>query len=244
MRVGLSLSASVHYDVLRHLELGADAASLHDGAKAPWSAALTAAYPTGEGSDLVQVLPLITPNLGALLTVLREGGPFERRLGAVIADHAPAFGVSWQAARADHARRADALADALDGPLRSARAALWSRAGRAAPELLVLDARPLGRHARGAAIGGRQVVAASFAHDDADLFCAILHEETHSVSDPEVLGGRRPARDTRRAAPGYAVHRALERAALDVADEVIRHAVPELAQHHARWVERRRAGLG
>lgn len=240
MRLGLSLAASVHYDVLRHLDLGADAASIHAGATAPWSAALEAEYPTGGRADRVQVLPLITPDLSALLAVLREGGGFERMLAQVVGEHARSFEPTWRAAQAAYERRADAAAERLFGPLTAARTALWRRIERTPPELLVLDARPLGRYARGATIGDRQVVACAFDRSDEDLFCAILHEETHAVTDPEVLRRHHRPRDTRRTAEGYAVHRALELAALELADAVVRESVTELATHHARWVERLR----
>lgn len=243
MSFGLSLAASVHYDVLRHVDLGANAASIHDGARASWSDGIAADFPSGPRADRVQVLPLITPNLPSLLAALRELGSFERTLAGVVADHATPFEARWNATRREHERRVDQVAEALYAPLAAARTALWSRVERAPPPLLVLDARPLGRHARGATIDQRTIVAASFALDDADLFCAIFHEETHAVSDAGVVRRDTQCRDTRRSSPGYAAHRALEVAALDLADDVVRASVPELAEHHTRWVEQRRRSL-
>ncbi len=240
-RFGLSLAASVYYDVLARVDLGADAASIYSGVDAPWSARIAAMYPSGDRADRVQVLPLLTPNLASLLAALRSLGPFEDALAAVLADHAPDFEARWNAERAGYETQLDRAAVALEAPLAAARTALWRRADRTPPPALVLDARALGAHGRGTAIDGRQIVATSFARADEDLFCTILHEETHAVSDAAV---RREhpgvVRATARGNAGHALHRALEDAALRLADEVVREAVPELAGYHARWIARYR----
>lgn len=241
-RFGLSFSATAYYDVLARLDIGPNAASIFDGRTAPWSERLAALHPNGDRSDHVQVLPLITPGIEELIAILRQAGDFEHELAAVVEATAPIAAAGWTELRPVYEQRLDEAVAAIAEPLAAARTALWTRAKKRPPPLLVLDARPLGRHARGASFEGRQIVAASFDQSDEDLFCRLLHEETHAVSDPAVFrehAGR--TRSTNRGDDGYAVHRAVEAAALSLADDVVNEAVPELARHHHAWVQRARS---
>ena len=217
IQLGLSRCASAYYGILRRLDLGANAASLYDGDAAPWSARLEALYPSGPRSDFLQTLPLMTPNADALLRALRGRGAFESALAGVFETYLDDYPERTR----DQERRLDAAARSITGPLETARRALWQRAGRTPPAMLVLDVRTLGRHGRGASVADRQVVAASFALADEDLFCLVLHEDTHAVSDPDVVRDLPLERSTAKRDAGYPIHRAVESAALRLADEVV-----------------------
>jgi hypothetical protein len=210
---------AVAYHVLAHLDLGRDAASLHDDTlpARPWAAALREAYAAARGRLAVHGAPLWYGD--RLVARLREGVPTMlrdaegRALALAFADAIETEAPAYLAAFERDARPLDDIATAIAEPLARLRAALWERAG-AAPPLVIVDCmQPMEW-----------------------LACQVLHEEIHAITDDAVLAGRDArTRDTRAGTPGYAMHDELERAAIEVGDALVRARAPEWSDAYARW---------
>lgn len=250
VRVGRHLSATLAYHVLSHLDLGRDAASLHAPGRPrrPWAAPLRAAYGAAPGRTALQFVGLYGWTVDELVARLGEGrlatleDPAGRRLCELFAGalefERGAVEREFALDSAAHAARARRFAPLL-APLVRCRAALWRRLGRTPPPLVVLDCPALGRHGRGMTYRPtRRGVAVSLGEPPEHVFCQILHEETHPVSDRHGRDG--PARDTRVGARGFASHRRAEQRAVALGAEVVAAAAPELSEAFATWIARHR----
>ncbi len=223
------------YAVLAHLDLGADAANLYDPSLPvqAWAAELLEAYRAAPGRLMLHGVGLLAGT--GLVARLRDEPPAGlrdprgRRLCHLVAD---AMGALSDAA-VPYAQVPDEIVE----PLRTLRAALWEREGRA-PPLCIADCPALGRAGRAVATDAGRVVAVSLAEPAEHVLCQVLHEETHAVTDPVVRatwssGG--PPRDTAAGSPGFARHRALETAAIEVGEALIQARAPQWSDAYQRW---------
>ncbi len=230
------LHAALLYHVLSHLDLGRDAASLYDPRrpKPAWVEPLRAAYRADPQRLRVHFLAHWTADLETLDAALGE------------VELADALGVALRAARAtveaalarDDAAARHARFEAEVVPaLTRCRDALHAGA---APPLRVLDVPALGPHGRGLGLPRERVVAVSLAPPSDHVFCQVLHEEVHPITDPRVQAAWRgeETRDTRAGSAGHALHAALEKAALDEGADVIAAEAPEFVEAYARWCAR------
>ncbi len=233
--------AEVAYHVLAHLDLGRDAASLYDDTllAKPWTPALYGAYAKARGRLAVHGAPLWYGE--RLVERLREGVPAMlrdaegRALARAFADAIETEATAHLTAfECDDTALAD-VATALAAPLSRLRAALWERVGQP-PPLVIVHCPALRKCARAARRDDARIVATDCAQPIEWLACQVLHEEVHAITDDAVLAGRDArARDTRVGAPGHALHRELERAAIEVGDALVQARAPEWAEAYARW---------
>lgn len=232
------------FHVLAHLDLGRDAASLHDETLPDheWVGGLREAYAAAPGRLHVHALAL--RHLEGL-EGLRHAPPpglddaAGRRVLACLLDamasERVAFAAAWEAGQSEaEARRVEVIAR-IGRPLATLRSALWEQQGEP-PLLTVLDCPALGLAGRGGSDDEGRVVAVSFAAPIEHLLCQILHEEIHAVTDPAARGTEpSAAQDTRSGTPGHAMHVALEHAALEVGEALIAARAPEWTDAYARW---------
>lgn len=237
------------FHVLAHLELGRDAASLHDETlpEREWAPALQAAYAAAPGRLQLHALGLWHR---AGLEGLREAPPpgLRDRAGRVLltclldamASERAGFMRGWEASAVQAEARRVEVAARLTGPLTALRGVLWEALGEP-PPLTLLDCPALDLAGRATSDAHGHVIAVSLAAPVDHLLCQILHEEVHPVTDPvvrEALPGA--VQDTRTGTPGHALHEAIEHAAIEVGEAVILERAPEWAEAYARW--RRRFG--
>ena len=232
------------FHVLSHLDLGADAANLYDATlpTEPWVEGLASAYAAAPGRLTLHAVALSAgPQLGS---TLRDAPPpalsdpagrellrrFAAALHAVRESYRTAFDAAGPGARNLKRERATALG----GPLKRLRAALYEVHGEP-PPLRILDCPALGPCGRAIAEERGRIVAVSLEQDVEHLLCQILHEEVHAVTDPAVRSGGDAPQDTRRGTPGYALHEALETAAIEVGAALIEARAPAWAPAYARW---------
>ena len=239
------LHAQLHYHVLAHLDLGRDAANLHDP-RLPWrwwARPLLGVYRAAPGRLLLQGLPLWCDSLDGLLQML-EGPRLDRQLG----DEAGRL-LRKRFARA--LRRERRTVERRQGPgtapgplledLRRLRSALYEDTGQPAPPLQILDCPALGTpggwsHGRAGTVGGRRVVAVSLEVDWQRALVQILHEEIHPVTDPAVRARFRDLeQDTRADSEGYALHAALERENVAHGQRLLERHAPELLDCYGAW---------
>lgn len=221
------LRAWVHYHVLSHLDLGADAANIFRAeARSAWVAGLLDAYQNASDRLRVQHTPMT-----------EKGSQDDRlRTGLQAARDAvwPAVEVAWQ--RDEPQDRHERFYLEVAPALQACRAAAN---GAAPPPLIVWDVPALGRHGRAAQVNGNRVVATSLAEPSEHVFCQVLHEEMHPVTDPLVAemfeGVDMRTRDTHIDGAGYALHRALEVAAVEGGRQIIEQVAPRFAPAYARW---------
>lgn len=223
------------YAVLARLDLGADAASLFD-ARLPggaWVQPLLAAYRAAPGRLMLHGVALLRST--DLRACLRDEPPpglddaAGRRLCAASLD-------ALDATAADPLNYAEVPSEIVE-PLQALRLALWERVGPP-PALRVVDCPALGRAGRAVAAEQGRVVAVSLAEPAEHVFCQVLHEETHAVTDPLVRDSwtpSGPSRDTAVGGPGYARHQALETAAIEVGDALIAARAPVWNDAYQRW---------
>lgn len=219
------LRAWVHYAALSHLDLGRDAANLYrPHPRVSWADALLEAYRAAPDRLVVQHAP-ITGHTSA-------SAELEAAMDVATATLWPDIEAAWQADDASdrHARFHLEVAPALFACRRAA-------CGREPAPLLIWDVPALGRHGRAAATATHRVVATSLAESSAHVFCQILHEEMHPVTDPLVheLLGDLDERDTRADSAGFMVHRALEVAAVEGGRQIVESTAPEFAAAYAVW---------
>ncbi len=230
------------YHVLAHLDLGRDAANLHDPRlpARPWVEALRAAWEGAPGRLTLHALVLRHREPAMLLDSLANppaplNDPGGRALCAAMADavraELPGFGAGW---RVDAGAEAGALVERIS----RLHGLLWSHQASAPPPLLLLDCPALGRAGRGSRETGTQIVAFSLDAGMEHATQQILHELMHGVTDPHVPGDG--PRDTRLGSPGWSRHAELERVALTATDAFLRARAPELVSSFERWL----GGLG
>lgn len=223
------------YAVLAHLDLGADAANLYDPTLPDqvWVQPLLEAYRAAPGRLMLHGVGLLAQT--GLRARLREAPPVGlrdpqgRRLCSLAAEAMETL--------ADVPLRYASVPETIVAPLQTLRDALWEREGRA-PPLCVADCPALGRAGRAVATDVGRVVAVSLAEPADHVLCQVLHEETHAVTDPVVRGSwgaGGPARDTAAGSAGFARHRALETAAIEVGEALIQARAPRWADAYARW---------
>lgn len=223
--------------VLAHLDLGRDAANLHDDTlpEHHWVEPLKEAYAGAPGRLSLHALPLRS-DWPTIVTALRTAPPrsLSDDRGRALASR---FADAWDATNDFVPTWARPPTD-LVAPLQSLRLALWERVGPP-PPLTILDVEPLGPHARAIEEAGRRIVATSLAEPLEHALCQIFHEEVHASSDPLVRVGREHEhRDTAVGRPGYALHADLERTAIEVGQAIIEARAPELLGAYARWRDR------
>lgn len=227
-----SASAALLYHVLAHLDLGRDAASLFDRSlpMRPWADDLRVAYGNARGRLVVHAIALVHDDP---IAVLRDDPPPALRddAGRVLAT------CLADAMEAEAQRYVPAFAEPptqLLEPLAVLRSALYERVG-APPPLAILDCPALRLAGRAATRDGTRVVAVSLAQDPGHILCQTIHEEIHAVTDPVVRAGSTLGQDTRASSPGYALHRELERAAIEVGDALVAARAPQWSPVYARW---------
>lgn len=232
------------FHVLAHLDLGRDAASIYDETlpEREWVEGLREAYAAAAGRLQVHAVGL---RFREGIDGLREMPPpglrdaagrrlLERLIDAMSSER-EAFVEAWVASEAEaEVRRAEVVAEIAE-PLAVLRRALWEQRGEA-PALTVLDCPALGLAGRGANDPLGRVVAVSLAVPAEHILCQILHEEIHPVTDP-VIRETMPstAQDTRAGTTGYALHAALEHAAVEVGEALIQARAPEWSDAYTRW---------
>jgi len=254
-------ATALWYHLLAHLDLGRDAASLHDrgylaeagsSALAVRAPALARACATIADPLALQVLPLALPAdapPGALDELLEGGGPEPARglVATLLGDTAgEALAAALAAALEDERSRF------LAGPWRREEARLAADASRwgalldeeLAPhsailgltaEVEVRPCRALAGAGRALELRERTVVAVGppRSADGLELLFQVLHELTHAASDPLVRGAG--DRATREGAPGYAVHFRLEQAVLALDYHLLRRRRPALLARYLDW---------
>jgi hypothetical protein len=251
IRVERSEAAAIVYEVLAHVDLGPDAASLFDPRRPAraWARPLRDAYDRAPGRLFVHAIGLKTASTEALVHALREGTPGladhdGRALGAAIADAIEDLRAEFRARFLADAegfeRRRDAFLREAAPVLARLRAALVETTGAPPPPLRVLDCPALGGNGRATAIAGERVVAVSLAMPHPHPLLQVLHEEIHPITDPVFATEQPRARDTRAGTPGHAMHRALELAAIEVGDALVSARAPELAEAYRAWRARLR----
>lgn len=230
------LHAALLFHVLSHLDLGRDAASIYDPRRPtpPWLAPLRAAYRADPQRLRVHFLAHWTADLETLDAALGPGKLADALRVALRAERAT---VEAALARDDAAARRARFESEVAPALIRCRDALHAGA---APPLRVLDVPALGPHGRGLGLPRERVVAVSLAPPSDHVFCQVLHEEVHPITDPRVQAAWRgeKVRDTRAGSAGHALHAALERAALDEGADVIAACAPEFEDAYARWCAR------
>jgi len=245
------------YSMLSRLDLGADAACIHDptAPKRPWADALLAAYRLAPGRLRVQFLPLLVDDLDAVLKAL-ETGPLPRLedpdgrllragLAGALQRELNDMRTVWHRATGSLGTLQSAVGPGFLPALREARAELWSRVSEPPPPLQVWHVPALTGHGRAVSRGGQRIVATGLRTDIGQALCQVIHEECHTISDRAVLQrwrsreqGRGPTRDTARDTEGYRLHVELERAAVDLGQQVIDAVLPAFHTDYNRWRER------
>ena len=224
-------SAALLYHVLAHLDLGRDAASLFDPSlpRRAWVDDLRIAYGNAPGRLVVHAIALVHDDpiawlRGELPAPLRDAAG--RELATRLADAMEATDYE--------APFADPPPTQLLEPLATLRAALYERTGDP-PPLTILDCPALRLAGRAASRNGTRIVAVSLAQDPGHVLCQTIHEEIHAVTDPVVRDGSKVGQDTRVHSPGFALHRELERAAIEVGDALVSARAPQWSPAYARW---------
>lgn len=247
IRWARELEPALVFHVLAHLDLGRDAASIHDETlpERAWVGGLREAYAAAPGRLQVHAVGLRhregIEGLGdAPPPGLRDaaGRRLLQRLLDAMASEREAFASAWAATeRETEARRAE-VATRIGEPLDRLRRALWEQHGEP-PPLTVLDCPALGLAGRGAGDDRGRVVAVSLGAPVDHVLCQILHEEIHPVTDPVIRETMSTTpQDTRAGTAGHALHAALEHAAIEVGEALIQARAPEWADAYARWRDR------
>ncbi|MFP4596841.1 MAG: hypothetical protein ACOC9W_00410 [Persicimonas sp.] len=240
--------AELHYFVLSHLDLGADAANLHraDRDDKPWRGELEALYRAAPGRIYLQVIPLYVDDLDTELQWLRSG-----RLPALRDDDslraarlmADVLELEAREQRPPDAREFGEAFQRQLGVLAELRSHLWASAQREPPPLTIVDCPSLasGRwtHGRGAPLAGSHRVAVALDTAPVCALTQVLHEEIHPVSDPAVRARFDDlAQETEAGRPGFELHAAIEQRAIEVGRRLVEAHAP------SAWREVYRAWCG
>ena len=246
-----TLHAALHYHVLSHLDLGADAASLYDTntESRDWIEGVLWAYGNAPGRLALQFLGIQINTLDSLREKLRYGSA-DTGLGdeagrslraaflAALDLERHHFSMAWNRdARLREQRLARASSD-MGARLSALRAELWKGKGDP-PGLTVLDCPALGQAGRSVMLRGRRVVAVNLSSEGDQALYQILHEEVHSITDPLVMAKHAgQTRDTRVDSEGYELHQTLEHAALERGRAVLQAVTPDSMDAYEAWANR------
>ena len=238
------------FRVLSGIDLGVDAANLHDPSSSlrPWAEPLLEAWRRSPRRLYAQVLALRFHDPTELIRRLRTQPPAPLRgeadaaLALALADamesEAPRFLEAWAARPvADPARDAE-----LSAALTQLRGALYAGQDRDPPPLRVLDCPALGRAGRATQYDGQRLVAASLEQPLEHVVMQLLHEEVHPVTDPIVMAewSDEIPRDTQAGSPGHALHQQLEHVAVGATQALLQARAPRWIPAFEAWLE----GLG
>ncbi len=241
--------AALHYHVLAHLDLGQDAASLFD-ARLPrrdWVEDLQQAYQKAGDRLVFQVLPLFCESLDCEYQMLSEplfgrressesGHPRET-LQRALEDEREHFSVEWGKQKSREARTIRRFGGSHGALLGRLRNALFAPNGAPQLDVLFVGGLANGRWTRGRATvwEGRQIIAVSPLVSKDALLIQLLHEEIHSVTDPAIRDQSDLPQNTTVGASGFALHLALERAAIERGHQLIDSTAPRLRRAYRKW---------
>jgi hypothetical protein len=252
------LHAQLLYDLLSHLDLGRDAASIYVSRRPrrTWSEALKAAYLAAPGRLTVQVLPLLTRDLEAMRRALREhrisslqdaaGRHLAELLLTALEAEEPQVQLRWEQSAGAAEARTELLMAWLEPLLTRLRAGLYEEFPLELPPLTLVDCDALshaqGSHGRGLCPERGHLIACSLAAPREQLLCQVFHEQVHAVTDGPIRAGfDGGSQDTRAGSAGYALHRQLEQAAVEWGQRLLEDLAPELLEAYGAW--RRRHGV-
>ncbi|MBT9561252.1 MAG: hypothetical protein IV100_34985 [Myxococcales bacterium] len=210
------------YRVLARLDLGRDAASIYSGAHArPWTQALLAAYRQDPQAIQLQWLGLAHETTDALIQAVETMRESPLRTAILASTQDELATITPQTC----------LTPSFLPRLDTLRHTLYAEPP---PPLTLLHVAALGRHGRAATIQGERRVAVDLNQPEDHALMQILHEECHAVTDREVAHPSIP-RETRFGTAGYAVHRALEDAAVAYGAVVLAEVAPDLLAAYEQW---------
>lgn len=239
------------FQALATLDLRNDAANIFGGRKKAWSNELESAYLAAPGRLLLHGLPLIAGDLDALLHMLREGrfrdvqDSAGMKLAATFADalegEASGEREAWDREAGARLEREKTLAPWL-ADLEKVFASLWSESP---PTVEVHDCPALahreGTHGRSILWAGTLHVAVGLGGPLEQVLCQLVHEAVHVVTDPPIRKAHSGLhQDTRADTAAFALHRALEKAAVERGAELMVERAPRLVKGYDIW--RRRHG--
>ncbi len=234
----------LHYQILSRLDLGRDGANLfHKGqSRSPrWSKKLLRAYREAPGALILQILPLLFPDMESQLEGLRTGTlpgfseNADMRLRRLFAD-------VLESQMADEVVSPEKLNISWLPMLESCRETLWrdlSTLDKEPPPLRILDVPALKRGAwtfgRATYNDHRHIVAVSLDVPWEHALIQVLHEEIHPVTDPAIRRRFSGPRSTAEDSQGFELHRRLEQKAVSVGEKVLRRCASELLTPYKRW---------
>lgn len=106
----------------------------------------------------------------------------------------------------------------------------------APPSLTLLHSPALYSSGRGAQFSAdHRLIAVSFLSSSSWVFCQMLHEEVHVVTDLLFDPTQLTSRDSRQNQTGYMVHQTLELKAVDRTSELIRQSCPQRIPDDINW---------
>lgn len=247
VRVVRRAAPALAYHVLAHLNLGRDAANLHDPdlPEHDWVSPLFSAYQAAPGRLTLHVHALGYDDIDAWLHDLQHRPPSSLQdaagqtliavmVSAVQAERGP-FSAQWQ----PDSQRLQNVETSLGPPLQRLRERLWVAQGTP-PPLTVIDCPALGPCGRATTAGDARLVAVSLSQPRDHVLCQVLHEEMHPLTDPIVRAEwtGHPTRDTRAGTGGAALHQQLEAVAVAATEAFLQAKAPELIPDFQRWKHR------
>ena len=239
IRFGRSRHVDLFYEVLSHLDLGKDAASLyierpHDPV---WAKTIRDAYIRElPRSGVYQFLPLRCADLKALVARLQHDQlTCARGMVQAMSELSSNHAQRWQQDARKDALRIGAICNEISPGLISLRQALWAHIGQSPWPLTVFHTKAIGRHGRGIGFEKQRAIAVSLEMPAAYALCQIFHEETHVVSDRRIVD--REKRRTYPGASGYDIHQKLEKEAIALGGRVIKETLPSLWGAYKQWME-------
>jgi hypothetical protein len=252
------LHAQLLYDVLSHLDLERDAATIFVARRqrCPWSEALKGAYLATPGRLTVQVLPLLVRDLDAMRAALHErrisslqdeaGQRLSKGLLDALEAELPRVRQRWLQSAEEARARTERLKGWMEPLLERLREELYQGLASTPPPLTLVDCDALsharGSHGRGLCLERGHFIACSLAAPREQLLCQVIHEQSHAVTDGPIRAeDDGDSQDTRAGSAGYALHRQLEQAAVELGQRVLEDVAPELLGAYGAW--RRRHGV-
>ncbi len=247
VRFSRRLAPALCAHILAHLDLGRDAASLHDPRlpARPWAEALAAAYQAAPGRLMIQVCAMPFRAVDEWIEALRTRPPralsdaagvalIEAVLAAVDAEREP-FEARWKADAEDARVRAARVGSAVTPLLDRLRQQMWANQPESAPALVIMDVPAMGSRGRATTADGVRLVAVSLAEGTSHVLCQVLHEEMHAITDPLVRAEVSGSQDTRVGSDGWALHAALEATAVGATAAILQARAPELMTDFETW---------